>query len=183
MYTFDKPKFYLRSCLEQIDSLSEEVSKLKSCERESNSLDATVKPFQTKFIVGTEDAGSLSASLEPTIRTLQHRDEVVVEVSYLPPSLHWIPRPLSPDNLFWTKRKRAVMEESKFLKWVLKRANVSTTEMNTVVMHAAPNVLQCTKYRLPQIKEVEDTTVHCTDKIHSELLHPYNIGRAGTLAP
>ncbi|KAL5964287.1 hypothetical protein TSMEX_007992 [Taenia solium] len=146
------------SHLEQIDSLSEEVSNAKSYKRESNSSDAMIEPFQTDFIVGMEGGGSLSASLEPTIRTLQDYDEVVVEVSYLPPSLHRIPDPLSPDNLFWNKRKRAVMEESEYLKWVLKRANVSMTEMNTVVMHAAPNVLQCTKHRLPQIKEAEGTT-------------------------
>ncbi|KAL5107412.1 hypothetical protein TcWFU_001925 [Taenia crassiceps] len=171
------------SCPEQINPLSEEVNSVKSCKRESNSLNATIEPFQTKFIVEMEVADSISALLEPTVRTLQDRDEVVVGVSYLPPSLHRIPRPLPADNHFWKRQKRAVMEESKFLKWVLKHANVSTTEMNTVVMHIAPNVLQCTKHRLPQITEVEDTTMYCTKKIHSELLHPYNIGTAGTSAP
>ncbi|VDK41492.1 unnamed protein product [Taenia asiatica] len=183
MYTSNKPQFHLRSHLEQIDSLSEEVSNAKSYKRESNSSDAMIEPFQTDFIVGMEGGGSLSASLEPTIRTLQDHDEVVVEVSYLPPSLHRIPGPLSPDHLFWNKRKRAVMEESGYLKWVLKRANVSMTEMNTVVMHAAPNVLQCTKHRLPQIREAEDTTLLYTNKIHSELMNPYDIGIAETSAP
>ncbi|VDM33073.1 unnamed protein product [Hydatigera taeniaeformis] len=167
------------SCLNPINPYSGDVSNIKLGKIEKKGLNEKIEPLQTIFAVGVEGA----ASLEPIIHTLQESDEVLVEVANISSSVHRTPRSLSPAHHLHNSQKSVPLGELKSLKWVLKRANVTTTEMNAVVMHAAPSILQCTKHRLPKMEEVDDTAVHCVDRIPSESLNSYNIGTSRTPTP